>query len=133
MARESGTAVLCDCLTPGGTVFLVLGPQRPLVGHFCLHVQQNEFRKLAWSDGMSGSKKLNLTEAGRRIGLSPQTVKRRIDQGRIRADVDTDTDRLVVDEAEVDRYLADRWRPYQPADQSDQSIQSDTFVNSRHA
>ena len=48
--------------------------------------------------------KLDLTEVGRRIGISRTTVRRRIDAGKINAQVDPETGYLVVDEEEVERY-----------------------------
>lgn len=61
------------------------------------------------------NKKLTLAEVGRQIGMCAGSVRRRIDQGRIVAEIDSDTGYLVVDPAEVERYLADRWKPYTPS------------------
>ena len=75
--------------------------------------------------------KYDLTETGRRIGLSRTTVRRRIDQGLIRAEVDTDSGFLVVDSGEVERYLAQRWRPYTPP--VNVTHTADTTHNAEHS
>ena len=57
---------------------------------------------------------LNLTEFGRRIGKSRTTVRALIESGIIQADIDPANRRLVIDEREVERYLA-AYRRYTPA------------------
>lgn len=49
---------------------------------------------------------LNLTEAGERIRKSRTTVRRMVEDGVLAAMVDPDSDRLVIDEAECERYLS---------------------------
>ena len=57
--------------------------------------------------------RLNLTEAGQRLGMSRTTVRKRIDAGSILAVVDPDTGWLLVEESEIDRYQS-RFLPFKP-------------------
>ena len=64
--------------------------------------------------------RLNLTEAGLRLGMSRTTVKKRIDAGSIAALEDPDTGRPVIEESEIERYLAS-FRPYVPTHETQPS------------
>jgi predicted site-specific integrase-resolvase len=63
---------------------------------------------------------LNLTEAGKRLGMSRTTVKKRIDAGSITALVDPDTGWLRVSEDEVEAYRS-RFVVYIPPQESQPS------------
>ena len=56
---------------------------------------------------------LNLTEAGRRLGVDRMTVRDRIEKGLIAAKVDPATGYLLVDEDEIVRYVSN-FPTYQP-------------------
>lgn len=57
--------------------------------------------------------RLNLTEAGRRLGLSRTTIKKRVDAGEIKAVIDPHTGWKLIEESELRRYEA-KFLPYVP-------------------
>jgi excisionase family DNA binding protein len=63
---------------------------------------------------------LNLTEVGKRLGMSRTTVRKRIDSGSIKALVDPETGWLRVPEDEVEEYRS-RFVVYIPPQESQPS------------
>ena len=58
---------------------------------------------------------LTLDQAGRMLGITAKTVKRRIDKGLIPAHVDPHNGRLIVDKAAIEEVLSIK-TPYVPPD-----------------